>query len=240
MLATCAGRRKECRKTAATHSRWETQARADAFHKRYGFWPKEGSGPQHIPETLNDKWVNIDNALRVGVRGLPGGSSLARLLLAERAVRNAWAMPDYNVPQILGWCDTYFNRHQRWPRQANWYEVIPGTLGEKWAYVDHALQHGLRGLPGGSSLAQVLSNQRGIRNTGKLPHLTVRQIRKWASTYRQQHSRWPQCRGCGMIAGTNGETWFNIDQVLRKGMRGLPSGQSLAIVLGVGRVKKTK
>jgi hypothetical protein len=28
----------------------------------------------------DEKWRNIDNALRYGLRGLPGGSSLAKLL----------------------------------------------------------------------------------------------------------------------------------------------------------------
>jgi hypothetical protein len=203
---------------------------ADEFRRVYGVWPKEGCPPQDVPG-VNERWRVIDNALRKGVRGLEGNSSLSRLLLEARGVRSAWAMPPYTIKQILIWCDAYFKTHGRWPRQRNWHEEIPGSNGEKWAYVDHALQHGLRGLSGGSSLAQLLSDHRGIRNQGKLPSLTVRQIRRWARDFRAKHGHWPKCRGSGAIDGTNGETWFNIDQVLRKGMRGLPDGLSLARVL---------
>jgi hypothetical protein len=38
--------------------------RADAFHVRYGFWPKEGALPQTIGGALNEKWRNVDDALR--------------------------------------------------------------------------------------------------------------------------------------------------------------------------------
>jgi hypothetical protein len=45
---------------------------------RTGRWPSAGSGP--IAEAPGEKW-NADNmALVKGNRGLPGGSSLARLL----------------------------------------------------------------------------------------------------------------------------------------------------------------
>src|SRR5947209_6006369 len=59
---------------------------ADAWHRRTGTWPNETSGS--IPDTVREKWQNIDKALRVGYRGLPGGSSLARLLAQHRGVRN--------------------------------------------------------------------------------------------------------------------------------------------------------
>ena len=86
---------------------------ADAFHAKYGFWPREGGQFQNIDGTLDEKWKNIDDALRRGLRSLPGGSSLARLLLEKRGVRNAWAMPRYTVKQILVWCDAYFKTHGR-------------------------------------------------------------------------------------------------------------------------------
>lgn len=44
---------------------------------RHGCWPTSKSGAvPGIPET----WARIDDALRRGFRGLPGGSSLSRLL----------------------------------------------------------------------------------------------------------------------------------------------------------------
>jgi hypothetical protein len=44
---------------------------ADDFHPRTGRWPKIDDG--RIAGTTDEKWRNIDNALRYGLRGLPGG-----------------------------------------------------------------------------------------------------------------------------------------------------------------------
>jgi hypothetical protein len=51
---------------------------AKAHHRRTGRWPSSLSGP--VAEAPGEKWLGIDQALRRGRRGLPGGSSLARLL----------------------------------------------------------------------------------------------------------------------------------------------------------------
>jgi hypothetical protein len=58
---------------------------ADAHRAWAGDWPRTGSGP--VPQGPGETWRRIDNALRYGLRGLPGGSSLARLLEQERGVR---------------------------------------------------------------------------------------------------------------------------------------------------------
>jgi transcriptional regulator with XRE-family HTH domain len=55
---------------------------AEAHHKRTGEWPKIHSGL--IPEALGETWRRVDNALKLGLRGLPGGSSLAELLGLQR------------------------------------------------------------------------------------------------------------------------------------------------------------
>jgi hypothetical protein len=43
--------------------------------------------------------------------------------------------------------------------------------------------------------------------------------------------RWPRCRGDGQISGALAETWYNVDQALRVGLRGLSKGSSLARLL---------
>jgi hypothetical protein len=45
---------------------------------RHGSWPTRRSGPVEGAE--GEAWHRIDNALFRGYRGLPGGSSLTRLL----------------------------------------------------------------------------------------------------------------------------------------------------------------
>jgi hypothetical protein len=50
---------------------------AEAYHTLYGVWPTRDMGP--VGNT-GETWATVDTALRQGVRGLPGGSSLYRLL----------------------------------------------------------------------------------------------------------------------------------------------------------------
>jgi hypothetical protein len=64
---------------------------ADANHRRTGQWPTLHSGP--VPEAPGEVWRNLDAALYDGLRGLPGGDSLARLLDRHRGtgrVHIAW------------------------------------------------------------------------------------------------------------------------------------------------------
>src|SRR5262249_57131413 len=65
---------------------------ADNHHARTGKWPKKDSSGR-IMDSLGEKWLNVDMALRKGLRGLPAGSSLARLLAEKRGVRNRAALP---------------------------------------------------------------------------------------------------------------------------------------------------
>lgn len=51
---------------------------AEAHHRRAGRWPSQMSGP--VRGVAGERWGNIQSALYKGSRGLPGGSSLAKLL----------------------------------------------------------------------------------------------------------------------------------------------------------------
>jgi hypothetical protein len=53
-------------------------ARAESHFGRTGRWPSNGSGA--VSEGRHLTWGGIDQALRGGFRGLPGGSSLAKLV----------------------------------------------------------------------------------------------------------------------------------------------------------------
>jgi hypothetical protein len=62
---------------------------ADAHHAHHGSWPTERSGSG--PAAPGESWKAVDSAMRQGLRGLPGGDSLARLLARERGVlRRGW------------------------------------------------------------------------------------------------------------------------------------------------------
>jgi hypothetical protein len=102
-----------------------------------------------------EDWGRVSRALRLGLRGLPGGSSLAQLLTEKRGVRNLQALPDLTIRQILQWADEHHERTRDWPDAKSGNVLV--APGEKWGNIQNALVLGLRGLCGGSSLAQLLA-----------------------------------------------------------------------------------
>ena len=104
-------------------------------------------------------------------------SSLARLLEEHRGAPNPKNRPPLTAGQILVWADAYFSRHGRWPQVRS--GPIEDAPGETWSAVNAALEQGLRTLPGGSSLAKLLAQQRGVRNRRGLPKLTEGQVLAW-------------------------------------------------------------
>ncbi len=189
-----------------------------ALHKR---WPKQHDG--WIGGTLDEKWPNVDMALRLGLRGLPGGSSLARLLAEKRGVRNHAALPRLSQSLILEWADAWHQRTGFWPIRTD--GPIEET-GETWLAVDAALLHGNRGLPGGSSLARLLNEERGVRHLGRVPPLLPLLLLSWIDAHRTQFGAWPRITS-GPVSAAPGETWSGINTALQDGLRGLPGGSSL-------------
>jgi hypothetical protein len=55
----------------------QIRAWAEAYRVLYGAWPSKHSG---AVGNRGETWARLDGALRLGLRGLPGGSSLSRLL----------------------------------------------------------------------------------------------------------------------------------------------------------------
>jgi hypothetical protein len=199
---------------------------ADAFHKRTGQWPNLYSG--RIWGKKDDTWRRVDSALRLGLRGLPGGLSLARLLAEQRGVRNSTNLPRLTLKQILAWADEHFARTGAWPKETS--GPTPGNSEESWFAVDRALRAGVRGFPGDSSLPQVLARYRGVRNIQQLPKLTVKRILTWADAHHRRTGSWPMSH-LGKVTAADGETWSGVNTALQAGRRGFAGGSSLARVL---------
>src|SRR5262249_23533107 len=95
--------RKRPRRSLPRAVRWppfdieEILAWADAFYRRTGDWPGADSG--EISERPPDSWRSVESALRLGLRGLPGKSSLAQLLSERRSVRNRKRLPPFTEEQ---------------------------------------------------------------------------------------------------------------------------------------------
>src|SRR5262249_50694591 len=130
---------------------------ADAHQQRTGDWPTRDAGP--VAGAPGETWMAVEVALSLGRRGLPGGSSLARLLEAGRGARNRMTLPGLTAGTILRWARAHRRRTGAWPNA----EAGPvlDAPGETWMGVDVALKQGHRGLPGGSSLARLLRQHRG-------------------------------------------------------------------------------
>jgi hypothetical protein len=224
LLEAHRGVRNHCHLTPLTTGQILTWA--DAHHARTGNWPRQDTGP--VTDAPGEGWGALDQALLVGCRGLPGGSSLARLLAAERGIRNPAAVPRLEPWRILAWADTYFKRTGRWPTATS--GPIDGTAGETWSAVDSALWAGARGLPGDDSLARFLARRRGKRNPAALPPLTMEQLLAWMHAHHRRTAAWPTAKS-GPIPEAAGETWRAVNRALTVGRRGLSGGSSLSQVV---------
>ncbi|HVA49834.1 MAG TPA: hypothetical protein VNH11_25935 [Pirellulales bacterium] len=228
------GTRRAAARKAARSRNWRKRplyikqilAWADAHHEETGQWPRSDSG--RVRGTLEEKWQSIDNALHLGLRGMPGGDSLPRVMARYRGVRNRKALPRYTIPQILRWADAHFKKHGQWPLSHS--GGVEEAAGETWMAVQVALRNGQRGLPGGSSLAKLLAEHRGRRNMGDLPPFKIGEIVKWADAHQKRTGMWPTPE-TGPVTEAVGETWHAVDQALRHGIRGMRGGSSLARLL---------
>ena len=126
---------------------------ADAQKQRTGKWPTSEAGP--VTDAPGEKWWGIHDALSHGSRGLPGGSSLPGLLAKHRNARNRVSAILLTEGLIRQWAEEHRQRTGQWPRQRS--GPVERAPGETWKLLDQALRKGHRGLPGGSSLAELLA-----------------------------------------------------------------------------------
>src|SRR5262249_38567069 len=133
------------------------------------------------------------------VHGVTGGQMRE---FAQR-LRDAAPRP-LTEEMILAWADEHHRRWDDWPKAAS--GAIEDAPGEIWKTIDNLLRIGLRGLRGGSSLAQLLADHRGVRNALGLAGLTTQQILAWADAHHQCTGDWPT-RDSGTVVEAPGETW---------------------------------
>ncbi len=203
---------------------------ADAHRAATGRWPSPLSGPVRHAE--GEHWGSIDTALREGYRGVPGGQSLGRLIRAHAGPDVYRTRPGLTVEQVLAWADAHREATGEWPVEDS--GPLRSAPGETWKAISGALSRGDRGLPAGSSLAQLLAQHRGARNPKDLPRLTIEQVLAWADAHRAATGRWPSSSS-GPVAEGSEETWAVVNMALYNGHRGLPGGSSLARLLAEHR-----
>lgn len=179
-------------------------------HAATGRWPTSETGA--VRGCDGETWMAVNLALHRGYRGLAGGSSLSKLLGRTK--------PDLTEALVLAWAVEHHAAFGKWPTQTS--GAVRGHDGETWSGIQDALYHGHRGLPGGTTLSQLL---------GRRQPLAEALILEWVREEHAATGAWPKQK-TGAVRGHDGETWDGIDQALRNGARGLPGGSSLAKLLG--------
>jgi hypothetical protein len=89
--------------------------------------------------------------------------------------------PDLTVARILARADDHQAAHRQWPdgRKQSAFLRVEGVPGESWQAINHALALGPRGLPGDSSLAELLAEHRGAPVPDRAPEALAEKIRAW-------------------------------------------------------------
>ncbi len=198
---------------------------ADDHHEAQGCWPAPSWS--RVAGAPTNIWNNINTKLSVGGRGLPGGTTLVRLLAQYRGrpLRIGQKRPELTIALILRWADGYHKAHGRWPKQGA--GLVTGTSSDTWDNISKKVAEGGRGLPGGSTLARLLAEHRGVRNRWSAPDLNPDRILAWADAHHAATGEWPTTRS-GSVSAAPGEKWYALNNALRLGSHGLPGGSSLS------------
>jgi hypothetical protein len=134
---------------------------ADAHHAVTGRWPTTTSGP--VTAAPGETWSGIQAALYFGLRSLPGGLSLARLLATHPPAQR----PPLTLETIQAWAEADHRATGHWPTERS--GPIARAPGDYWRTIDKALRLGRRGLPGGMSLAKLLAASRNRNSNPRGP-----------------------------------------------------------------------
>jgi hypothetical protein len=188
---------------------------ADDFKKRVGRWPHRRDG--RVSGVAHQTWYAVDQALKAGFRGLPGGQSLARLLFERRGKRHKQFLPRLSLKQFLAWADAHHHRTGQWPTFES--GRIVDARGETWSVVDKALRKGLRGLRGAVSLLRLLEERRGVP-VHRFP-MTPNQVLAWADAHFQRTGRWPTATSGTIPESPRPLTWLAVTSAFAYGARGL-------------------
>ena len=129
-----------------------------AQHRRTGRWASKDSGL--VVGAPGETWSAIDHCLRCGLRGLAGGSSLARLRATAGLGRNQHTLPLLQVEGILLWAVAEHESSGKWPTLRS--GRVAAAPEETWLAIDGCLRRGCRGLPGGATLAGIIRLYRDI------------------------------------------------------------------------------
>jgi hypothetical protein len=204
---------------------------ADDHHRRTGMWPISRSGL--AAGARGRTWEGIDTSLRKGGNGMPGGSSLSRLLAKERDVGDPRrALPNLTMEQVLQWADEHHRRTGRWPGRES--GRVRGGPDVTWNTVDRRLRSGSSRMQRGGSLAGLIREHRGVWDSRGNHPLSPELVLQWADEHKKRTGRWPVTLS-GPIIGHAPETWAAVDVGMRNRRRGYHGPHSLSRLLAIHR-----
>jgi hypothetical protein len=213
----------------------EILALADAHFAAYGVWPTAHSG--RVSNVSDENWSALDQCLRLGLRSLSGGSSVARLIAANRDTHRIRIRKEITIERISDWTDSHRRRTGEWPTTVT--GAILEAPGKTWIQIDRILRRGAEGCREPTSLARHLESTRGVPIFGVRTPLTEEQILAWADAHYHKTRSWPK-RNSGEVLGAPGELWHRVDTALQGGFRSLPKAGSLAKLLAAHRGRRHK
>jgi hypothetical protein len=161
-LARLLEARRGVRNQNPAHKRRLTVAgilrRAERHRRRTGRWPTKTSGP--LAGLAGETWNSLNAALWIGHRGLPGGSSLAKVFSEYRGRRYRKCPLPLTLVEILTWAQAHQQRTGGWPTQDS--GPVTEVDGETWWAIDHGLKCVTRGLPVRTTLHRLIHLCRNV------------------------------------------------------------------------------
>ena len=122
----------------------------DEHKTRFGKFPTIHDKRSPAP---GESWMAINAALERGSRGLPGASSLPKLLADHRGAARGIHRPRLKLATIATWARKHHKSTGQWPTEGAG-EVI-GT-DERWDNIAQCVRLGLRGCPRGWTLKKII------------------------------------------------------------------------------------
>jgi hypothetical protein len=116
--------------------------------------------------------------------------------------------PALDDERILRWADAYRTATGQWPTPGS--QPVGGMDDEAWSEIDASLRRGRRGLPGGSSLARLLAEERGVIE-GANPEAPAERLRAWEA---EQFGKRPPRLKRGLPARPRATIRLTLDLIL--------------------------
>lgn len=179
-----------------------------------------------VPGMDGEKWLNLSQALRLGLRGVAKSGSLSKVL--EPLKQELGLDNSLTKAMITEAAKKFYRTHGSLPN-LNSTEPVPGMAKDTWAKLDKALRYGNRKLSKGSSLSKLLAPLKLKFGLSKI--LTEAKIVEAIIRFYRIHHNFPAVKTIEPVPGIANAKWDSLNSSLRLGLRGLPKGGSLAKLL---------